>query len=146
MILSGILLICAGAASVLVPLLNRRWADLSPLGAALPLIGAASLLAGIVLLVLGFLRRRTSTVFDSELDKMSDEDVLRTVKEIESIKEGNGDTLVGLVEEAPLAETKAELDEIVDRYSKKMAVSRHTVMTVLKHSRKLKKIKGAEES
>jgi len=146
MILSGILLMFAGAASVLIPLLFRRWADLSPLGAALPLVGAALLLAGIFLTIFGFRRRRSSTVFDSELDAMSDEDVLRTVKEIESIKEGNGDTLVGLVEEAPLVETKAELDEIVDRYSKKMAVSRHTVMTVLKHSRKLPKIKGAERA
>lgn len=103
---------------------------------------AALALLGAVLLAAVALRRRSTKVFDSELDKMSDEEVLQTVKEIEAIKEGNQDTFVGMLDEAPLAETKAELDELVDRYSEKLAVSRQTVMTVLKHSRKVRKHKG----
>ena len=142
MVFSSVALMIAGIGAFLVPIVFPRWAALSPLGPALPWVGLLLAAAGVALLSIELSKRRTTAVFDAELDKMSDEETMRTVKEIEAIKEGNGDTLVGLVEEAPAAETKAELDELVDRYSERLAVSRQTVMTVLKHSRKIRKLKG----
>jgi hypothetical protein len=138
MLIAGIVLVFLGGLSFVF-----HFIDPGLLAPALPdggflVAGAVFALGGIALIAF---RRPPTKVFDSELDAMSEDEVLRTTHEIESIKKGNNDTLYGLVEEAPTADTKADLDEIVDRYSQKLAVSRHTVMTILKYSQRVKKIK-----
>lgn len=136
MLIAGIAFIALGGLSAVVYFIDPGLFAL-PAGTFLAL-GAAFALGGALLLVF---RRRPTAIFDPELEKMSEDEVVQTTHEIESIKKGNNDTLYALVEDAPTADTKAELDEIVDRYSRKLAVSRNTVMTILKYSRRVKKIK-----
>lgn len=141
MIQTGVWVLILGLGSFILPMFGFQFRILSIFGDAAPLVGIILTILGIVLLVVGISKNKKPTkVFDEELDKLSGDETAKSLGEITYVKQAKPTILYELLQALPRARTKADLMALVDEFTTKLEVSRNTVMFMIKHSGKVRKI------